>query len=139
MSSSLEPPVITSKPPSQVAVVQGSTLSLCCEATGSPSPQVQWSRADQYSDSTLAFQENGCLEINTVRYNSDGNYICRATNHFGLAETTTRVIVNMKGCVFFIMSFYKNKMDSFYIPLKSENAKKLRLITNMYSVEIPND
>lgn len=35
----LEPPIITSKPPTQVSVVQGSTLSLCCEATGSPPPR----------------------------------------------------------------------------------------------------
>ncbi|KAL9962314.1 hypothetical protein ACROYT_G031402 [Oculina patagonica] len=85
-----EPPVITNKPPSRVFVDEGSTSSLCCEAAGSPLPNVQWSRADQ---STLAFQENGCLEINTVRYKSDGDYICRATNRYGLAETATTVIV----------------------------------------------
>lgn len=27
----VEPPVITNRPPSQVSVAQGSTLSLCCE------------------------------------------------------------------------------------------------------------
>ena len=102
---SLEPPVITNTPPSQVAVVQGSTLNLCCEATGSPPPSVRWLRADQSSDLTLAFQENGCLKFNMVRYNSDGDYICRATNRFGLAETTTRVTINMKGCVFCIIIF----------------------------------
>ncbi|KAL9962315.1 hypothetical protein ACROYT_G031404 [Oculina patagonica] len=88
-----EPPVITNKPPSQVAVVQGSTLSLCCEALGSPPPNLQWSRADQSSDSTLAYQENGCLEINTGKYKYDGDYICQAINRYGLAETTTTVIV----------------------------------------------
>ena len=89
----LEPPIITRKPLSKVVVVPGSTLSLCCEATGSPPPNVQWSRADQSFVSTLASQENGCLEINTARDNSDpADYVCRATNRFGLAETTTTVI-----------------------------------------------
>ncbi|XP_078383878.1 uncharacterized protein LOC144666343 isoform X2 [Oculina patagonica] len=88
-----EPPVITRKPSSKYTVAQGSTSRLCCEATGSPPPKVQWSRADQPSDSTLAFQDNGCLNFNTVRYNSDGDYICRATNNYGIAEATTTVIV----------------------------------------------
>lgn len=92
----LEPPIITSKPPTQVSVVQGSTLSLCCEATGSPPPKVQWSRVHRSSDSTQASQQKGCLEINPVRYNSDGDYMCQAKNRFGLAETTTTVIVTMK-------------------------------------------
>ena len=96
----LEPPTIISKPTSQVSVVQGSTLRLCCEATGSPPPKVQWSRFHQTSDSTLAFQQDGCLEIKPVKYNSDGDYICQAKNRFGLAETTTTVIVHTKGCVF---------------------------------------
>ena len=85
--------MITSKPPPQVAVAQGSTLSLCCEASGSPPPKVQWSRAGQSPASTLVFQEKGCLEINPVKYNSDGYYICQARNPFGLAETTTTLIL----------------------------------------------
>jgi len=96
----VEPPVITKRPSSQVAADEGSTLRFCCEASGSPPPKVQWSRAQHSSDSTLAFQQNGCLEINRVKYNSDGDYICQARNRFGLAETTTTLIVNTKGCVF---------------------------------------
>ena len=98
----VESPVITKKPPSQVFVDGGSSLRLCCEAKGSPPPKVQWSRADQTSDSTLAFQEKGCLAFDTVKYktySSEGDYICRATNRIGFAEITTTVIVN-KGCVF---------------------------------------
>ena len=97
VSDFVEAPVITNRPPSRVAVAQGSTLSLCCEASGSPQPKVLWSRVYQSSDSTMAFQERGCLEINPVKYNSDGDYICQAKNRFGLAETTTSVIVNTRG------------------------------------------
>ena len=96
----LEPPVFTNKPPSHVAVVRGYTLSLCCEATGSPRPRIEWLRAQQSSDSPLAFQENGCLEVNTA---SNENYICRATNQFGRAETATETtIVNLIGWIFHI-------------------------------------
>ena len=79
-----------------MSVVQGSTLSLCCQATGSPPPNVQWSRVEQSPDTTLAYQQNGCLEINPVKFNSDGDYICQARNRFGIAETTTTVVVTMK-------------------------------------------
>ena len=98
----LEPPLFTSKPPSYVVVKQGSTLSLCCKATGSPRPRIEWSRAQPSSDLLPAFQENGCLEVNTVKGNSDEGYICRATNHFGLAETTTTVIAFLTGFVYSI-------------------------------------
>ena len=84
--------MFTTKPPSQFIVELGTTLSICCEAEGSPDPRIEWSRAQQSPDSTLAFQENGCLVVNTAKKNSDGDYICRATNRFGLAETTTAVI-----------------------------------------------
>ena len=77
--------------------MRGTTLSICCEAAGSPRPRIEWSRSQKFSDSTLAFQENGCLVVNTAEENSDGDYICRATNRFGLAETTTAVITT--GCV----------------------------------------
>ena len=99
MSDFVEPPKIFNRPPSQITVNEGSTLSLCCEAKGSPSISVLWLRDRQYSDSTLAFQENGCLEINPVKHNSDGDYICQARNRFGLAEATTTVTVNKKGCL----------------------------------------
>ena len=92
----VELPAITSRPPSQVSVDQGSTLRLCCEASGSPPPKVHWSRAQQSPDSTLASQHKGCFQVNPVKYNSDGDYICQARNNFGLAETTTTVILTTK-------------------------------------------
>ena len=79
-----------------MSVVQGSTLSLCCEATGSPQPNVQWLRVEQSSATTLAYQQKGCLEINPVKFNSDGDYICQARNRFGIAETTTTIILTME-------------------------------------------
>ena len=66
---------------------------------GSPPPKVEWSRAGNVhsADTSLAFQEQGCLELNTVEFNSHGKYVCRARNRIGLAETTTSVVVKEKG------------------------------------------
>ena len=89
----LEPPLFTNKPPPQVVVKRGSILSLCCEATGSPRPRIEWSHSGQSAYLPPPLQENGCLEVNTFKENSDGDYICRATNRFGLAEITTTVII----------------------------------------------
>ncbi|KAJ7370456.1 Hemicentin-1 [Desmophyllum pertusum] len=50
-----EPPVFTNKPPSQFVVVRATTLSICCEAAGSPHPRIDWSRGQQSSNSTLVF------------------------------------------------------------------------------------
>ena len=94
-----EPPTFVKKLPSLVIVDEGSVLSLCCEALGSPPLNVEWSRARQAhsADTSLAFEEQGCLEYNPVGFNSNGTYVCRARNRFGLAETTTSVVVKRKG------------------------------------------
>lgn len=100
----LERPTFTNKPRSQVVLLGRSSLNLCCEATGSPRPMIEWSRAQQSADLPLAFQQNGCLEVKTIKEKSDGDYTCRATNPFGVAETTTTVIVPLKGCEYSLSS-----------------------------------
>ena len=83
-----EPPTFVKKPPSKIIVDKGS-----------PPPKVEWLRAGNVrsTDTSLAFQEQGCLELNTVEFNSHGKYVCRARNRIGLAETTTSVVVKRKG------------------------------------------
>lgn len=83
-----EPPVFTKKPPSQVKAELGSTLKLCCDAEG----PVSWSRAQSSLNLLPAFQQNGCLTITSIGEESAGNYICRVTNTFGFAESSTAVI-----------------------------------------------
>lgn len=107
---SLEPPLITNRPSQKYTVAEGSTLIICCKATGSPAPRLQWLRADQPSDSTLAFQENKCLKFNPVKVNNDGDYICRATNSYGLAETTTTVSVTFSGKFEFCMKYSQTRV-----------------------------
>ena len=104
---------------------------LCCEAIGTPRPMIEWSRAEHSTGSLLGFQENGCLHVNEVKDPSEDNYICRATNLYGAAETTTVVITGFAFYMLFINpfqnvrnGFYAYEKNSFFFSLI---AQKLRL------------
>jgi len=87
-----ELPVFTRKAPSQVSVSQGSDLELCCAATGSPRPAVEWSRGQRSLDVTL--YQTGCLTLKNVKDENTGKYICRATNSLGFALLTTEIFLD---------------------------------------------
>ena len=61
-------------------------------ATGFPRPQVEWTRHQRSTLLSPFFQEDGCLAVNTAKAHGEEDYICRATNSFGLTETVTTVI-----------------------------------------------
>ena len=61
-------------------------------ATGSPRPKVEWTRHQRSTLFSPFFQEDGCLAVNTAKAHGEEDYICRATNSFGLTETVTTVI-----------------------------------------------
>ena len=88
----VEQPILTSKPRSVIQVKRGSTVNLCCEATGSPPPKIEWSRAQWSPNSKVLVQENGCLSLNTAIEKGVESYICRATNSYGVTQTTTTII-----------------------------------------------
>lgn len=88
----LELPVFTRKAPSQVSVSPGSDLELCCAATGSSPPTVEWSRGQRSIDATL--YQNGCLTMKNVKDEDTGKYICRATNRLGFAQLTTEIFLH---------------------------------------------
>ena len=84
--------MFTLKSRSVVAVKRGSFVNLCCDATGSPPPKVDWSRAQWSPNARVLVQENGCLTINTAIEIGVESYICRATNNYGVTQTTTTII-----------------------------------------------
>ncbi|RMX55767.1 hypothetical protein pdam_00020913 [Pocillopora damicornis] len=86
-----EVPQFTNKPPPKVVVEQGTTVTLCCVATGSPRPRVEWTRHQRSTLFSPFFQEDGCLAVNTAKAHGEEDYICKATNSFGLTETVTTV------------------------------------------------
>ena len=67
-----------------VGAIPGTNVTLCCEASGSPRPNVEWFQAQKSSVSFPVFQEDGCLQIKMVK--EDVDFICRAKNSFGLAD-----------------------------------------------------
>ena len=60
-------------------------------ATGFPRPKVEWTRHQRSTLFSPFFQEDGCLAVNTAKTHDEEDYICRATNSFGLSETITTV------------------------------------------------
>ena len=61
-------------------------------ATGLPRPKVEWARHQRSTLFSPFFQEDGCLAVNTAKTHDEEDYVCRATNSFGLSETITTVI-----------------------------------------------
>ena len=90
---SSEPPKFTNRPPTVVNTLRGTNVTLCCEASGSPRPNVEWFQAHKYSVSFPVSQEDGCLQIKMGEENVD--FICRAKNSFGLVETKTTAIAKI--------------------------------------------
>ena len=82
-----------------VGAIPGTNVTLCCEASGSPRPNVEWFQAQKASVSFPVFQEDGCLLIKMVK--EDVDFICRAKNSFGMAETTTTVIAEIFGGIIY--------------------------------------
>ena len=85
-----EPPKFTNRPPTFVSGFPRTNVTLCCEASGSPHPNVEWYQGQKSSDSLPVFQKDGCLKI--ILGEENVYFICRAKNTFGLVETTTLVI-----------------------------------------------
>ena len=74
-------------------------MTLCCEASGSPRPNVEWYQSQKSSVSFPLFQKDGYLLIKMGEENVD--FICRAKNIFGLVETTTLVVAEILGGIIY--------------------------------------
>ncbi|RMX45209.1 hypothetical protein pdam_00021082 [Pocillopora damicornis] len=88
-----EPPKFTNRPPTVVNTLRGTNVTLCCEASGSPRPNVEWFQVKKSSVLYPVLQEDGCLLIEMGEENVD--FICRAKNSFGLVETKTTAIAKI--------------------------------------------
>ena len=96
-----ELPKFTNRPPTLVGAFPGTNVTLCCEASGSPRPKVEWFQAQKSSISFPVFREDGCLLFKMFKENDRVDFICRAKNSFGLAETTTAVIAaQLRGIIY---------------------------------------
>ena len=105
------PPKFTNRPPTVVHTLLGTNVTLCCEASGSPRPNVEWFQTQKSSVSFPVFQEDGCLLFKMVKENIKVDFICRAKNSFGLAETTTTMIAALLAGIIYqliLLQSFKN-------------------------------
>ncbi|KAM9454984.1 secreted immunoglobulin domain 4 [Clarias gariepinus] len=78
-----------------MTVVEGQTVEMHCQATGSPTPVITWSKLR----APLPWQyrtEGGTLTLSNVGRQDSGQYICNATNSEGFSEAYVQMEVETK-------------------------------------------
>ena len=73
-------------------VTEGDNVTFYCNATGNPSPNITWTRAN--SSAVISFSE--MFHMEAVKRNESGSYICHASNGFGTHNTSCSVDVQCK-------------------------------------------
>jgi len=80
----LVPPELTRHPGSgELVVKKGSTVSLKCQASGFPTPQISWSKRNGLLDSGRKFVEGTVYTMHNISQYQSGVYICQASNGVG--------------------------------------------------------
>ncbi|XP_008315771.1 secreted immunoglobulin domain 4 [Cynoglossus semilaevis] len=76
----------------EMTVVEGHTVTMSCQATGSPPPEISWSKLR----APLPWKHSvvdGTLTLSNVGRQDSGQYICNATNIHGYSEAYTQMEV----------------------------------------------
>ncbi|XP_071041049.1 cell adhesion molecule Dscam2-like [Parasteatoda tepidariorum] len=88
-------PPVWLKEPTETVVKEGESVSIECQATGVPSPNIRWKTEvkgvtiTSDSSSTIHVTSIGTLIISKVIYSMEGSYTCEAENGFGPPLTKT--------------------------------------------------
>lgn len=94
----VDDPVIIVRPPPQLSVNHGQTVSLRCEARGEPKPKVSWLKENgalPLGRSNVSI--NGTLKLWEVKSQDAGKYICVASSA-GIFTTSTSVQLSVLAC-----------------------------------------
>lgn len=81
------PPSILAQPQNQT-VLSGSNVSFSLVATGAPSPGYQW----RFNNASLASATNSFLTLSNVPVTSAGNYVCVASNAYGVVTSSVATL-----------------------------------------------
>nr|XP_039266508.1 muscle M-line assembly protein unc-89-like [Styela clava] len=86
------------KPPKDVRIAEGETLTLEAEVSGMPSPEVLWSLdGEEISDGDCFYRNNiAKLVLRNVTMASSGQYMCTAINDAGEDSVACRVRIKQK-------------------------------------------
>ncbi|XP_071040186.1 protein turtle [Parasteatoda tepidariorum] len=88
------PPHFKTKPPDVVYVKVGESVSLPCEAEGTPPPNLIWYKDNSPLEESRTVQILPTeLKINNLRQTDIGDYMCMARNREGTVTSTSKVIV----------------------------------------------
>ena len=73
--------------------IEGSTVTIACEASGKPLPDVAWIRNGvlESSGKKAAF-----LKFDNINRTDAGQYTCRANNSVGVTSSDTTIVVHCK-------------------------------------------
>ncbi|XP_020852420.1 leucine-rich repeat, immunoglobulin-like domain and transmembrane domain-containing protein 1 [Phascolarctos cinereus] len=84
----------------KVKTLLGSTVFLRCGATGVPSPELSWRRADGHQLNGTVHQETSSdgmswslLGLPEVSHHDSGEYVCKAKNSLGATEAFVSLII----------------------------------------------
>ena len=74
-------------------VLEGHKLTLTCEATGRPEPNITWIKEKPGNQgNTVVVQEGKVLNITNVKTTDAGNYTCTADNGLSKPENQTAYV-----------------------------------------------
>ena len=93
---SLEKPHILSPLQAQISKPELKNLSLYCEASGNPQPNIRWQFIMQTADSRYTFPVKGGLMISNLNKSDEGRIQCIAENILGKDVSETELIVHTK-------------------------------------------
>ncbi|KAF6723857.1 Basement membrane-specific heparan sulfate proteoglycan core protein [Oryzias melastigma] len=83
---------VASVTPEEVTAVEGQTVTMECQARGSPPPVITWSKL-RAPLPWKSREQNGVLILENVGRQDSGQYICNATNVHGYSEAYTQMEV----------------------------------------------
>ncbi|XP_044266423.1 basement membrane-specific heparan sulfate proteoglycan core protein isoform X17 [Tribolium madens] len=79
--------------PERITISQGSSTELHCDATGSPTPTIKWTRVGSELPPHIT-QSGSILYIRNAQVSDRGVYVCVSSNNLGLAQASSIVEVN---------------------------------------------
>lgn len=83
---SSDPPSLPDNLPDYTEIIESNPVILPCPAVGTPTPEITWYKDGQVITENqvgVTFLDDGSLELDSVKAEDSGTYICKAVNEAG--------------------------------------------------------